>query len=94
MFSDTLYSYPVQDTDDYFDVPVSATQVCGYDRTFGVEVVDKNSNAIEGKHYELQSSTITIKAGERAANVKVRGIYKNIDITDSLWVCFAPCSTG
>ena len=84
MFSDTLYSYPVQDTDDYFDVPVSATQVCGYDRTFGVEVVDKNSNAIEGKHYELQSSTITIKAGERAANVKVRGIYKNIDITDSL----------
>lgn len=84
MFSDTLYSYPVEDNDEYFDVPVSATQACDYDRTFGVEVIDKGSNAIEGVHYKLQSNTVTIKAGERATNVKVHGIYDNIGETDSL----------
>lgn len=84
MFSDTLYDFPVQDNNEYFDVPVSATQTCDYDRTFGVEVMDKGSNAIEGKHYELQANSVTIKAGERAGSVKVRGIYKNIEMTDSL----------
>ena len=33
---------------EYFTVPVSSTVACDYDRTFGVEVVDKGSNAIEG----------------------------------------------
>lgn len=83
-FSDTLYNFPVQNSEDYFDVPVAATQACDHDRTFGVEVIDRNSNAIEGKHYELQSNTVVIKAGERATDVKVRGMYENIGILDSL----------
>lgn len=84
MFSDTLYHYPVQESNEVFNVPVSATRSAGYDRTFAVEVIDKESNAIEGKHYKILSNTVTIKAGEMAANVEVQGIYDNIGKTDSL----------
>ncbi len=84
MFSDTLYVLPVQDNVEYFDIPVSATRTSSKDRTLAVEVIDKKSNAIEGIHYTLESNTITIKAGELATNVRVRGIYDNISVSDSL----------
>ena len=84
MFSDTLYVLPVQDNVEYFDIPVSATRTSSKDRTLAVEVIDKKSNAIEGIHYTLESNTITIKAGVLATNVRVRGIYDNISVSDSL----------
>lgn len=84
MFSDTLYQYAVQESNEKFQVPVSATRSADYDRTFAVEVIDKESNAIEGRHYKILSNTITIKAGEMVGNVEVQGIYENIGITDSL----------
>lgn len=84
MFSDTLYTYAVQETNEIFNVPVSATVPADYDRTFGVEVIDKESNAVEGKHYKILSNTVTIKAGEMSTDVKVQGLYKNIGITESL----------
>ena len=84
MFSDTLYRYGVQESNEIFNVPVSATVPAGYDRTFAVEVIDRKSNAVEGRHYKLLSNTVTIKAGEMAANVEVQGNYGNIEITDSL----------
>lgn len=84
MFSDTLYTYAVQETNEIFNVPVSATVPADYDRTFGVEVIDKESNAVEGKHYKILSNTVTIKAGEMSTDVKVQVLYKNIGITDSL----------
>lgn len=36
------------------------------------------------KHYTIESNTVTIKAGERAANVRIRGNYDAIAATDSL----------
>ena len=84
MFADTLATYPVQKDVEYFSVPVVSTVVRDYDRTFGVEIVDKGSNAIETLHYRLQSNTITIKAGENRADVMVHGYYDNIEATDSL----------
>lgn len=84
MFSDTIYVLPVQNSQEIFDIPVVATQTCNYDRTVAVEVVDAQSNAIEGKHYVIESNTVTIKAGERVANVSVRGVYENISVYDSL----------
>ena len=39
---------------------------------------------MEGRHFSLESNTVTIKAGERTANVRIRGIYDNIEVTDSL----------
>ena len=84
MFADTLATYPFQDTVEYFSIPVVSTVVRDYDRTYGVEIIDKGSNAIESVHYRLQSNTITIKAGENRADVMVHGYYENIEATDSL----------
>ena len=82
LFSDTLTVLAVQNNEEVFDIPVAATEACSYDRTVAVEVIDKKSNAIEGKHYTIESNTI--KAGERAANVRIRGNYDAIAATDSL----------
>ena len=84
MFADTMAVYPVQKDDSTFVIPVVSTVKKDYDRTFGVEVIDKGNNAIEMKHYRLESNTITIKAGENRADVLVHGYYNNIEATDSL----------
>ena len=84
MFADTLNIYPIQAEKETFSIPVVSTVARNYDRTFGVEVIDKTSNAIEKKHYSLESNTITIKAGETRADVHVRGYFDNIGETDSL----------
>ena len=84
MFADTMATYPVQQDVEWFSIPVVSTVTRDYDRTFGVEVVDKGNNAIENLHYSLQSNTITIKAGENRADVLVHGHYDNIEATDSL----------
>ena len=36
MFSDTLYHYAVQESNEKFEVPVSATRRADYDRTFAI----------------------------------------------------------
>lgn len=84
MFAEEQSTNMVLANQEYFTVPVASTVACDYDRTFGVEVVDKGSNAIEGKHYRLLSNSVTIPAGELAADVKVAGLYENIEPTDSL----------
>ncbi|MBQ2374407.1 MAG: DUF4984 domain-containing protein [Alistipes sp.] len=84
MFAEQQSTNMVLVDQEYFTVPISSTVACDYDRTFGVEVVDKGSNAIEGKHYRLLSNSVTIPAGKLAADVKVAGIYENIEATDSL----------
>ena len=84
MFADTLATYPVQQDVEYFSIPVVSTVTRDYDRTFGVEIIDKGNNAIEGMHYRLQSNTVTIKAGETRADVMVHGIYDNIEAEDQL----------
>ncbi len=84
MFADTLATYPVQKDVEWFSIPVVSTVIKDYDRTFAVEVIDKGSNAIENFHYRLESNTITIKAGENRADVKVYGYYDNIEASDSL----------
>ncbi|MBQ5844733.1 MAG: DUF4984 domain-containing protein [Alistipes sp.] len=84
MFADSISTNMVQRDDSTFRVAISSTVAKSYDRTFGVEVVDAGSNAIEGKHYRLLTNTVTIPAGELATDVVVEGIYDNIDATDSL----------
>ena len=94
MFADTMAIYPVQAkggmdkegklVDSTFTIPVVSTVIRDYPRTYGVEIIDKGSNAIEKKHYHLESNTITIKAGQNRADVLVHGHYSNIEDTDSL----------
>jgi hypothetical protein len=78
MFSDTLAYFPVSNSTDYFEIPVGSTIAAGHDRTFGIEVDDSKSTAVEGYHFHIESNSVTIKAGERAASVRVRGVYEHI----------------
>ena len=84
MFADSISTNIVEQSGGRFTVPIASTVARDYDRTFGVEVVDAGSNAVEGKHYRIISNTVTIPAGKTAANVEVEGIYDNIGATDSL----------
>lgn len=94
MFADTMAIYPVQAKgakdasgkviDTTFVIPIVSTVVKDYDRTVGVEIIDKGSNAIEKKHYRLETNTVTIKAGSNRADLLVHGYYNNIEPTDSL----------
>ena len=84
MFAEQEQYFLIEQDNDTFSVMVSATAKSKYDRTFGVEVVDKGSNAIEGLHYRLLANSVTIPAGELAGEVKVKGNYDNITPTDSL----------
>ena len=45
MFSDTLTVLPVQNNEEYFDIPVAATEACSYDRTLGVEILECGGRA-------------------------------------------------
>lgn len=86
MFSDSLQNIAIQDDTTYHDIPVVATTTCDYDRTYAVEIIDKESNAIEGLHYDLASNSVTIKAGERAGAIKIRGHFSSFEDTDSIGV--------
>ena len=69
MFADSLSTNIVLENQEYFTVAVSSTVARDYDRTFGLEVIDEGSNAIEGYHYRLLSNNVTIPAGKLAAEV-------------------------
>lgn len=86
MFSDSLQTIAIQDSETYHEIPVVATTICDYDRTFAVELIDKESNAIEGVHYDLASNTVTIKAGETVGAVKIRGHFDDFEDTDSIGI--------
>lgn len=83
MFADTLSERYVTPRET-FSVDVASTVACDYDRTVGIEVVAKGSNAIEGRHFDLLTHNVTIKAGQRSAKVELRGYFNNLEATDSL----------
>ena len=87
MFSDSAVVMPVFAKDTLFSVYVASTVAQDYDRNFAVEVVDRKSNAIEGVHYQLVNHNVTVKAGERAGVVTLKGIYDNIGPGDNLSIC-------
>ncbi len=84
MFADTLSTNIVEMDKECFTIKVASTVKRDYDRTFGVEVLDKGSNAIEGLHYVLPQNSVTIPAGKLSGEIKVEGKYENIEPTDSL----------
>ena len=89
MFADSISTNLVQRDNSRFTVAVASTVARNYDRTFGVEVVDAGSNAIEGKHYRLLTSSVTIPAGKLAADVEVEGIYNYTNEGAISWYDFA-----
>lgn len=80
MFADTVNVLPVENNTEIFDISISAMQKVAYDRTFGVEIVESKSTAIEGVHYTIPSYSVTIKANETAASFKIKGIASNLPL--------------
>lgn len=87
MFADSVLYMPVTpDSEHFFEVPVSLTKPLNEDKSFGVEVIIKKSNAIEGIHYQILTPNITIKAGQTTASIKLSGIYDNIIYGEKLQI--------
>ena len=87
MFADSLYDMPVtEDEDELFEISIGSTQTVDYDRHYIVDVDVKRTNAIEGYHFDVLSRNVTIKAGERSANVQLKGYYNHMNVDDSLAV--------
>ena len=84
MFADTMSVNVVLQGSETFSVPVVSTVTCDYDRTFGVEIVDSGSTAIEGRDYTISSNMLTIKAGENRADVIVSANLDNLHEMDTL----------
>ena len=84
MFSDTASLHMIQENARTFTVPVASTVACSYDRTFGVEIIDSKSSAVEGRHYTVASNTVTIKAGERVTHMEVTADYDALGDSDTL----------
>ncbi|MFI3285828.1 MAG: DUF4984 domain-containing protein [Rikenellaceae bacterium] len=85
-FADSTALCPVYEDGREFEIAVAATNVVSYDRVYAVEIIDSVSTAIEGMHYSLPSNTVTIKAGQSSSSVKIKGIYENLESTDSIGV--------
>ena len=71
MFTDSLNVCPVFQENNDYKVALSATKSVPYDRKFGIEILQTESNAIEGYHYSIKSNTVTIPAGELASKSTV-----------------------
>lgn len=79
MFADTLTLFPVTNNESVLDITVGSTIKTNYDRTYAVKVDDKKSTAIDGVHYNLESNSVTIKAGENSAILKIKGLFDNFN---------------
>lgn len=78
MFADTAHVYVVREDIPYFEIPVTSTVICDYDRSFAVEVLDPLSTAVETRDFRLESNNFTIPAGKNTAYIKVYGNYDNL----------------
>ncbi|MBO7190478.1 MAG: DUF4984 domain-containing protein [Alistipes sp.] len=84
MFSAENYTLGVVDSEEWLEIPVSATKVVNYDRNIGVEVIAKESSAVEGLHYVVESNTLTIAKGKLTTALRIRGLVENIGIGEEL----------
>lgn len=84
IFADSESVNIIQEGSRTFSVPVASTVACDYDRNFGVEILDGKSSAVEGLHYTVASNTVTIKAGERVANMEITANYDEMKALDTL----------
>ena len=84
MFAEPESVNIIQEGARTFSVPVASTVACDYDRNFGVEIIDSKSKAVEGLHYTVASNTVTIKAGQRVADVEITANYDEMKSLDTL----------
>ena len=86
MFSAERHDLGIIDSEEWFEIPISAMRTADYDRNVGVEIIAARSSAIYGLHYTIESPTVTIPAGELTAMLRIKGYHDAISVSDSLGV--------
>ena len=78
-FEEQSHRLAIVDSDEWFEIPISVSRAMEHDRTIGVEVIAAESSAIEGRHFEVESHTLTIKGGAKSTALRIRGIAEAFD---------------
>lgn len=83
-FSSASYAFGVQESEEWFEVPVIATLPHSQTRNIGIEVVAAESSAIEGVHFSLESHTIQLKADKEACTLRIKGNPEKFEVGEIL----------
>ena len=86
MFSSERHDLGVLDSEEWFEIPITATRTADHDRNVGVEIIAARSSAIFGMHYTIESTTVTIPAGELNAMLRIKGYPDAISVSDNLGI--------
>lgn len=70
--------FVVQSNDPGFGVRVGVTAAPTQDLQIPIEIDEDNSTAISGVHYNLNSMSVTIPAGQTEGTLQVSGIFQNL----------------
>ena len=86
MFSAERHDLGILDSEEWFEIPITATRTADHDRNVGVEIIPARSNAIYGMHYTIESTTVTIPAGELTTMLRIKGYPEAINVSDKLGI--------
>ena len=86
MFSAERHDLGIIDSDEWFEIPITATRTADHDRNVGVEIIAARSSAIEGVHFTIESTTVTIPAGKLTTALRIKGNPDAISVSDNLGI--------
>ena len=86
MFSAERHDLGIMDSEEWFEIPITATRTADHDRNVGVEIIAARSSAIYGMHYTIEATTVTIPKGELTAMLRIKGYPEAISVTDNLGI--------
>lgn len=86
IFSSERHDLGVMDSEEWFEIPITATRTADHDRNVGVEIIAARSSAIYGMHYTIESTTVTIPAGELNAMLRIKGYPDAISVSDNIGI--------
>jgi hypothetical protein len=78
LFTQQSHTLGILNDQEWFEIPVVATQSLSHDRNIGVEILVAESSAIEDKHFEMESHNLTLRADKLTTSVRIRGIAQAI----------------
>lgn len=86
MFSAERHDLGIINSDEWLEIPITATRTADHDRNVGVEIIAARSSAIEGVHFTIESTTVTIPAGKLTTALLIKGNPDAISVSDNLGI--------
>lgn len=85
-FSAERHDLGVMDSEEWFEIPITATHTVDHDRNVGVEIIAARSSAVYGMHYTIESTTVTIPAGKLNGMLRIKGYPEAISVSEMLGI--------